>query len=135
MDILNKKTKGKDVGFVLGIKGKVIYPPDSERWKLFGSPLCAYVNPYYGKCAVEYFKDETGTFLTAINVICWEAKFEVSKNENKQQKFYTNFYSTIYRNFEAFFRSRNIEFKLEKMFSPYPIEKEATNFVHERNKS
>ena len=135
LGIFNKKIKGKDVGFVLGIKGKVPYPQDSERWKLFGSPLCAYVNPYYGECAVEYFKDGTGQFLTAINVICWKPNFKVSENESEQEKFYTNFYLMIYRNFEAFFKGKNIEFVLEKMFNPHAIENEVVNFVHERNKS
>lgn len=133
MDIFNKKLKGKDVGFVLGIKGMVPYPKESERWKIFGYPLCVYVNPYYGKCAVEYFKDETGQFLTAVNVICWDAKFKVSQNQNEQQKFYINFYSMIGGNFQSFFKSKNIECELEKMFNPVPIEKEVTHFVNEKN--
>jgi len=49
MNIFDKKIKGKVVGFVLGIKGRVPYPQKADRWKLFGSPLCAYVNPYYEK--------------------------------------------------------------------------------------
>jgi hypothetical protein len=129
VDLFNEKVKGKDVGFVLGIKGNVPYPEKNTRWDLFGKPLCSYVNPYYEKCAVEYFMDESKQFLTAINVICWNSKFTVSKKEDEAQKFYGNFYSAIYRSFESFFNSRNIEFELEKMFNPMPLEKEAHDFI------
>ena len=80
-------------------------------------------------------KDGTGQFLTAINIICWNAKFKVNKIESEQEKFYTNFYSIFYRCFEKFFKGKGIDFELERIFNPVQIENEVANFIDDRKRS
>jgi hypothetical protein len=124
-----KKKEGKDVGFTFGIEGKISYPKEKERWELFGKPLCSVINQFYEKGVVEYFTDEKKELLTAVNVICWGPNFSVTGDE---EEFYKKLFAIILNGFDEFFKSKGINYKLEKIFNPLTMEEEIVDWTKKR---
>ena len=85
--------------FIIEIGPGIPYPQKKERWRRYGEPLSRLFDPYFlGDKHVQWFRDDSGSFLAGVNVACFESssKWKESQNEQKDIELFTSLFTPVH---------------------------------------
>jgi hypothetical protein len=105
MSLFERKIKGENMVYAIGIKSPIPYPEDEIRWDVYGAPLSSFFGQYFEKVGVAYYQD-TENKLDLINIVCYDALFSYKKS--KENEFFEDLYKMFSHHVESFFGSMGV---------------------------
>jgi len=57
MSLFERKIRGGNMVYAIGIKSPIPYPEDEIRWDVCGAPLSSFFGQYFEKVGVAYYQD------------------------------------------------------------------------------